>query len=267
MTTEIIDPQSLRLHPLLKQMPVPPPELLESMTADIEERGVDDPLIVDEKNRVMGGRIRLRIILNLNLPEVVIVRRSSSEAATIIVQSLLQRRHHSKSALAYLAFPLFEPMLAEARDRQLGFLRKGGSRSTQNVLLEKTAEGIARNAGVSRALFFQAAEVHKLFAKYPKAKEHFEPEILNGELCLGYAINGIAGLTSTAGKPRNDTPQLELFARATDTLVFRFLKLTTHEARVQAAKKFGSTVGDWPDEFRSEIARQLKVVGRAEAVR
>src|SRR5947209_67916 len=104
MTTEIVDITSLRLHPLLKQMPEPPAELIATMTADVEERGIDEPLKVDEKNRVVDGRIRLRAMLNLNALEIEIVRVASAEAATIIVQSLLQRRHHSKSALAYLAY-------------------------------------------------------------------------------------------------------------------------------------------------------------------
>ena len=98
------------------------------MTADIEERGIDEALIVDEKNRVMSGRVRLRIALDLRLPEVVITRRSSAEAASLIVQSLLQRRHYSKSALAYLAFPLFESMLVESRHRRVENLKQGAAR-------------------------------------------------------------------------------------------------------------------------------------------
>ena len=64
----------------------------------------------------MDGKVRLRIALDLQLPEIVIIRRLSSNAATIIVQSLLQRRHYSKSALAYLAYPFFEQTAIEASD-------------------------------------------------------------------------------------------------------------------------------------------------------
>lgn len=260
MITEIVVPSSLRIHPLLREAPPPPPELLESMLADIEERGIDDPLIVDEKNRVMGGRIRLRIALDLRLPEVVITRRSSAEAATIIVQSLLQRRHYSRSALAYLAFPLFETMFDEARDRQMACLKRGESRSTQNVLRGATVEAIARNAGVSRALFFQARELHKAFAKNPAAREQFEPKILSGELCLGYAINGVAGQASTAGRSRGEVHQLELFSRGISTLRIRFSKweMIPAKNRTFIANEFAEAIADAPAEIQERVLATLK---------
>ena len=268
MTTEIVDPQSLRLHPLLKEQPAPGPELLESMTADAEERGIDQPLVVDEKNRVMDGRVRLRAVLNLNLSEVEITRRSSSEAATIIVQSLLQRRHHSKSALAYLAYPLFEAMVVESRNRRVANLIPNAANvqvpqkldSTQTVLSSGSAEGIARNAGVSRVLFFQARDVHKLFAKNPEVKAQLEPKILNGELCLGYAINGGAGLVSTKGHSRNNPEQLELFTRGINALRVRFSRWDKlpEKSRVFVANEFAEAVANAPEEVQTRVLATLK---------
>lgn len=261
MTTEIVDPQSLRIHPLLKEAPPPPPELLETMTADVEERGIDQALVVDEKNRIMDGKVRLRIALDLQLPEIVITRRPSSEAATIIVQSLLQRRHYSKSALAYLAFPFFEPMMGEARARQIASLNRGDSRSTQNVLRGNTAEQIARQAGVSRVLFFQAAEVHKLFKRQATWKEHFEPKILSGELCLGYAINGMAGLSSTKGKSRGADDQLELFHRGISTLRIRFSKwdMIPQKSRTFIANEFAVAMSEAPAEIQDKVVAAILV--------
>lgn len=270
MTTEIVDPQSLRVHPLLAAMPAPPPELLESMMVDVEERGIDEALLVDEKNRVMSGRVRLRIALDLRLPEIVITRRSSNEAATIIVQSLLQRRHYSKSALAYLAFPLFESMFTEARERRLRYLRseKGAdaSNSTQNVLLQgNTAEAVARQAGVSRALFFQARDLHKAFEKNPGAREQFEPKILSGELCLGYAINGVAGQAATAGQSRGTIHQLELFGRTVSTLRIRFAKweMIPAKNRTFIANEFAEAIADAPEEIQERILKTLQANRKA----
>jgi hypothetical protein len=261
MKIEIVDPSSLSIHPLLRQMPAPDSELLTSLANDIAERGIDDALIVDEKNRVMGGRLRLKAALAIELPEVPIVRRSSADAATIIVQSLLQRRHHSKSALAYLAFPFFAPMLDEARARRIRILQSGGKveHSTQNVLCCR-AEDLARQAGVSRALFFQAAEVHKLFKKNAQWKEQFEPKILSGELSLGYAINGIAGQASTAGKSRGEVHQLELFGRTVSTLRIRFSKWDQIPAknRTFIANEFADAIAEAPDEIQERILATLK---------
>lgn len=255
MKIENVDPQSLSIHPLLRQMPAPDSETLTSLANDIAERGIDDALIVDEKNRVMSGRLRLKAALAIELPEVPIRRAASADAATIIVQSLLQRQHYSKSALAYLAFPFLAPMLEEARERQLGFLKQGDSRSAQNALRERTAEGIALGAGISRRLFFQAAEVHKLFKKDAQWKEQFEPKILSGELSLGYAINGIAGQASTAGKSRGEVHQLELFGRTVSTLRIRFSKWDQIPAknRTFIANEFAQAMADAPDEIQDRV--------------
>lgn len=261
MTTEIVDPQSLRLHPLLKEMPAPAaPELIESMEADIEERGIDLPIIVDEKNRVMDGRIRWQIAVRTAMPEIVVIRRSSDEVATTIVQSLLQRRHYSKSALAYLAYPFFEKMVEESRQRGLAVLRSGGKRSAQNALRGNTAEEIARRADVSRRLFFQAAEVHKLFGKHANAKTLLEPQILAGDLCLGYAINGVAGLVSTQGKPRGADDQLELFKRGIQSLRTRWTKWNQLEPKMQTfvANEFAAAITEAPAEIQDRILSAIR---------
>lgn len=263
MITEIVDPDSLRLHPLLAQQPPPDSEILTSVTDDIAERGIDHPLIVDEKNRVMDGRIRLRGALALELPEIEIVRRPSSEAATIIIQSLLQRRHFSKSALAYLTYPLFGSMLEESKARRVENLKRGGASpdSTQNVLSGRSAELVARQAGVSRALFFQAREVHKLFARHPEAKEKLEPQILAGDLCLGYAINGVVGLVSTKGKARNEENQLELFQRGIVSLRHRFTKWEqlAPKMRLLIANDFAEAIAEAPEEVQKAVRATLLV--------
>jgi hypothetical protein len=269
MKIEIVDPSSLRLHPLLQQLPPADSELLTSIALDIEDCGVQTPLIVDEKGRVLDvdGRDKLTVAAQIDLAQVPIVRASSAEAATILVRSLLQRRHYSKSALAYLAFPFFEPMLTEARERQMRFLKQGDSRSTQNVLREKTSEGLARQAGVSRALFFQAAEVHKLFRKHPAAKAQLEPQILSGDLCLGYAINGVAGILSTRGKARGADDQLELFTRGINTLRIRFAKWDAIPAnkRMFVANEFAEAIAEAPEEIRDRILAKLHASRKAAA--
>jgi hypothetical protein len=258
MKIEIVDPNSLRVHPVLKDLPAPDSELLTSLALDMEDRGVTAPLVVDEKGRVMDldGRDKLAAALQIKLAELPIIRAASADAATIAVQSLLQRRHYSKSALAYLSFPFFETMLEEARARMVS--RRFGS--PQNRLPGNTAEGIARQAGVSRALFFQAAEVHKLFKKHPHTREIFESKILDGELSLGYAINGIAGHTSTAGQSRGAEDQLELFGRTVATLKIRFAKWDQIPAnkRTFIANEFAETLTEAPEEIQERVFKALK---------
>lgn len=264
MKIELVDPASLSLHPLLKLMPAPDSELLTSVANDIAERGIDDALIVDEKNRVMSGRVRLKAALAIELPEVPVRRASAADAATIIVQSLLQRQHFSKSALAYLAFPFFQSVLEESRRRRIENLRQGPD-SAQNALSGRDAESVARSAGISRRLFFQAAEVHKLFKKNAQWKEQFEPKVLSGELSLGYAINGIAGQASTAGKSRGEVHQLELFGRTVSTLRIRFSKWDQIPAKNRGliANEFAQAIADAPEEIQDRILATLKQTRKA----
>jgi hypothetical protein len=263
---ETVSPDSLRFHPFLQQLPSPDSELLTSISIDMAERGVDQPLLVDEKNRVLDidSGDRLKAALQLELAEVPIVRAASADAATIIVQSLLQRRHYTKSALAYITFPFFQSMLEESRQRRIRYLKseKGAdaSNSTQNVLFGASAEEVARQAGVSRVLFFQAAEVHKVFKKHPDAKEKFEPKILSGELNLGYAINGVAGMAATKGLAKGQSHQLDLFHRGIHALRTRFSKwnLLPQKCRLLVASEFAEAVAEAPEEVQQSVLAMLK---------
>jgi hypothetical protein len=269
MKIELVDPSSLSFHPLLKQLPDPDSELLTRVANDIAENGIRDALIVDEKNRVMSGRVRLKAALTIELPELPIRRASSADAATIIVHSLLQRAHYSKSALAYLTFPFFEIVLQESRARRIENLKQHAERtdSTQNVLSGRSAEDVARQAGVSRALFFQAGQVHKLFAKHPEAKKQLEPQILCGDLSLGYAINGVAGILSTRGKARGADDQLELFGRTVNALRIRFAKWDSiaPAKRMFVANEFAEAIAEAPEEIRDRIFAKLHANRKAAA--
>jgi predicted RNA-binding protein with PUA-like domain len=111
-------------------------------------------------------------------------------------------------------------------------------------------------------LFFQAAEVHKLFKKHPHAKKQFEPQILSGDLCLGYAINGIAGLVSTAGTSRRDATQLELFERVFHAASVRFSSrwqnLSNRDQQKVIAQYVTEFLPSLPPELHQAYRRFLK---------
>jgi len=257
-----VDPSSLRLHPDLKTSPPPPPELLESMTADIEERGIDQPLIVDENNRVLDGKLRLRIALDLNLTEIAITRRSSAEAATIIVQSLLQRRHYSKLALAYLAIPFFDGLVSEARARQVAGLKHGKEPGVRFSYDGKNKVAVAARLGIGTSTLSEALAIHRIFAANAKAKELFEPKILNGDLAGGKAIVAITGHVTTSGKERIDSAQLDLFEKAfhltSIRLATRWQTLGGRDRQRVLAQYATEFLPALPPEFHQEYQRYLR---------
>jgi hypothetical protein len=269
MKTETVPIESLSVHPLLAHVPEPDSELITAIARDLEDRGIIVPFIVDEKNRVMDidGRDRLNAATQIELlGEVPVLRAAGADAATILVQSLLQRRHYSKSALAYVTFPFFAPMLDELRARRLRYFKSkkeaDASISPAAGLMTKSAEQLAIQVGVSRSLFFNAKQVHELLQKHPLLKEATELRICNGDLDLDGAIHSITGSTSTKGTQRQDATQLELFENAFHVTSVRFAtrwtKLSSRERDRVVAQYVTEFLPSLPPELHRAYQRFLR---------
>lgn len=279
------DPTELSIHPVAKGLPEwgkEDPRFI-ALLEDIRTRGIDQPLIIDKQNRIMDGRHRWRAAKQLQLDEVPVIVRSEEEVFGIVVNSLLQRRHHTKSQLAYLTYPLMKDAFDEAHRRMLENLKKGNnSRSTLSGLRAKTVEDLADQIGISRALFFQAKEVHQVFgkdqAKYEfqtddgpieklTLKEFFERRILDAEkpAGLGAVLAGIAGMKATKGKAKHNPEQLDLFEGAFDVLSKRFVYWQKFDAEDKAKCKeiIRHTVAAMPQDLRAEFAAALREVEKA----
>jgi hypothetical protein len=243
MTTTPYPIAKLTIHPAAEALPMPAVEdpASRAIVASICDLGrVLEPLKICQ-GRVVDGRIRLRGALAAGLPVAPVTEITEAEVAEVILHTLLARRHYTKSALAYLGFPLFETALAESRKRRLANLRsapldaKPGTpipesksvvsaskpRSSTQWTIGETAEELADALGVSRSLFFMAREVRKKFATGPKIlRDTWEPKLLSGELSLGEVQQAVSGkLAALDGQtnPKNDPQQLlfDLFRTAT----------------------------------------------------
>ncbi|WP_309400217.1 hypothetical protein [Cerasicoccus maritimus] len=113
--------------------------------------------------------------------------------------------------MAYSAYPLLEPAVAEARQRQLNALRQSADSAVHSVDYGKTAEEIAASLGVSRSLFFYAQQIHNEIAKDPDLRPDIEEAIFIEGSGLGAVIAGLAGRKATKGKERPTSRQLDLF--------------------------------------------------------
>lgn len=261
MKHEVLSTDILHLHPALSAMPPAAEDLAAALLAEADEHGITSPLIVDEKNRVidLDSADRLRAALQLNIETVPVARRQASEAIHVILTSLALRRHYTKSAIAYLAFPLFDAALEESRQRRHANLLQGKSPNGIKSHSGKTAEDLASNLGFDRKYFYQAREVHARFAKSAEHRALFEPQILSGEISLGYVINGIAGIDATRGKSRHDRSQLDLFRDGIKILRDRFARWEKLDAksRVYLANEFAGAASDWPEEVQERTFKAL----------
>jgi hypothetical protein len=264
-----LDPQQIEVSETLKAIPLAPAEVADPIIADVEARGIDVPLILNKDHELLDGRIRLRGALAGGFPTVPCIVREDGDAmaATIILSSLCQRKHYTKSALAYIAFPLLEDAVREARDRRVENLRQG-DKIPERVLSTQSGkprsiEDICESVGISRKLLYLARNVHGLFKKYQDAQPKFEPDILNGELSLAMAIQGINGWISTRGKPKHVQEEFDFWSGKIKGLIDERKFAGWDRASEQTRRKIATTLADaisakWPPEVQEEIERRLR---------
>jgi hypothetical protein len=258
---------SLTVHPAAAALPMPAATDPDSqvIVASIVELGrILDPLKVC-KGRIVDGRIRQRGALAAGLVEVPVEEVEESEVTSIILHSLAARRHLTKSALAYIGFPVMETALAESRARRLANLKSGVSASKPRSSTGKTignAAELAELLGVSRSLFFTAQEIHKKFNSSPKSiRAMWEPKILSGEMGLPQVQQAIAGkLAALNGSttPKGDAQQLllELFSSA-KVRFGRWDKLQPAQRAAATAQFRAEFLPSLPPELLDEAERFL----------
>ena len=251
MKKEIIHiaPGQLTLHPLLWNVPMMPEEGedFQGLIQDVLARGVDQPLIVDEKNRIMDGRHRWRAATLAEVDAPCIVE-SSDRASDIILHSLVNRRHMTKGCQAYVSYPVIESLIP----------KPGPRKKPIESVNSKSRDEICADLGFSPDTLEQAAKLHELFNEKPHLPEKFEPSIMAGA-GLGGILAGIAGLESTEKKPRADRPAWQLLQQSVSQLELRFDYWGRLESskRHQISSKIVDSVLKWPDEVKDEIRAAL----------
>jgi len=235
-----IDPchDGIRSHTCIKHIPQWPDNsaAMVALRTEMQANGCRVPVHMTPKQEITDAdsRERWRAAKALQLGKIPVVIEESETAHIASLQALIMRRHLTKSALAYLAYPILKPALEEARARRYGVLKNSEnahiSRSELNSLpgLPKNIEELAELFGVNRHYVFDAKKVHEIFAKDAAYKAQMEPRILcepiGGEheqhrpVGLGAVIAGFEGKKQDR---RVDHAQLELFGRAVRTFCIR----------------------------------------------
>lgn len=266
------DPADLKVHPALKHVPEwanDDPDFI-ALVDDVRARGIDQPLICFD-DMIVDGRHRWRSAKRLHLKEVPTVQCAEAEIHAIILGSMLHRRHFTKSALAYLAYPLMADAWEEAKKRQASKqFGKPATGSTISVLPKSVAE-LAEQCGFSRVLFFQARDIHDIFTAKPKLRDEFEGQILSGDISLGPLKAGIAGQQATKksenggiGKPQSN--QFLLFTVALDTVKKRFSYWNKfdEDERDRVRSNIRKTVSAMPKDLRDEWEKTLRAIKKEE---
>jgi len=183
MEIEYRDPQQLKkmLAPALKRIPVLPADDQERIRAALMQTGsILDPVRLDADGRVATdhGRTLVLAACDLGVKEVQVAV-TDLDSASLILDELTTRRHFTKSAIAYLAYPLLETAWKASKIRRVSNLMPGNkvgakmsenpnvSRKSPEATIEnlptRTIEEFAAEHGVERNLLFEAQKVHELF--------------------------------------------------------------------------------------------------------
>lgn len=257
---------SLTIHPLVEHLPVRLPDSPEgrALRALIAENGVTDPIKIS-KGRIVDGREVWLHAKALGLDTVPCLEVPAGDVATIVLGSILGRKHYSKSALAYLAFPLIDPVLAEAKKRKLANLKAGkisAERTLSGLSSATSAEELADQLALSRTFLFSARNIHGHFAKNEALKEHFESQILSGEMGLGAVLQGIAGWLATKHQSRPEREQLVFWAGKikafTDPRKFAGWAEADTETRTWVREHLARGIRDaWPADLRAALIEEL----------
>lgn len=281
---QFLNPAKLSEHPVLAALPVfdeHQPEFI-ALQASIADAGVDVPILVDEHDRILDGRNRVRACRNLGR-EVPAIRRSSAEANEIALRALINRRHLPKGALAYLAVPLFADAAEEGRTRRMANLKRGAEspnsdKSEFGTKVAVTVKQLAEQLGFSEDLYEQAVKVRKLFEQTKPREWHdgkrtvqmtfkawFEPKLLTGEIGLGGIIQAIAGKDSTEGQPVAKRELSLLIRRGFDDLKKRFTRWESLPPgdRRTLAREAAHEATQWPEDVRNEVLAQLERTANA----
>lgn len=255
-----LNPETLSVHPAAQAIPrlaEDSPEFW-GILASIATAGIIEPLKI-KSGSVVDGRERQRAAILLRYATVPCIEIADGEVTSVIFHSLLARKHYTKSALAYIAQPIFEATLSEARKRQLDNLKAGIEIPERQLsgLSGKTAEDAADRLGINRQFLFVARNIRGHFAKNPALKDHFEPRILSGELGLGAVMQGIAGWNSTKGQPKQEREQLLLWAEKIkgfgDPRKWAGWDKATPEVKEFVRTELRKAIESWPEDIRAVI--------------
>lgn len=240
-STNHIDPclDGIRVHACIRHIPQWPDNSprMESLRREMQATGIVQPVQMTAKLELVDAdsRERWRAAKALQLARIPVVIVEEEQIVSASLNALVHRRHLTKSALAYLAFPMLKTALEEAQARARENLKNsnvspsGGGRRTA-----KSVDEIADGLGISATTLKEARRVHEIFAKDPAFKAQMETRILvepiggeheqNRPVGLGAVIAGYAG-KANEDKARNDRSQLQLFSAAVKTFCLRAARI------------------------------------------
>jgi len=163
----------LQPHPIAEIFPMLPESELKTLTADIQESGLQTPIVLYE-GKILDGRNRYAACISGSV-DPAFTQYTGSNAATYVLSLNLHRRHLTASQKATVAVEVLPHLEKEANERKHEALKKG-SREGKNSLTGKgkATEHAAKTVDVNPRYVQEAKRIKE------KSPETFE-KIKRGE--------------------------------------------------------------------------------------
>jgi hypothetical protein len=243
------------------------------MAADIQARGIDQPLCVDPQNRIMDGRRRWLAAKVAGLAQVPCIRKDEDEAPAIIVAAVVHRQQWNKNQLAYLTYPMVAELHEKARVQKGEVWRRNfrkcleTSVRQQKASGEKRVEEIAAVVGVGERTFRDAARVREIFEQDPVYKAEMEPRILaqDSTLLLWHVVAGYGGMKETKGQPKRRCTEEIRLLMGLKTFVLRAMRFSTAKAAREIVQESIRGMTDKDDLVRTmELGEEMREAAKAQ---
>lgn len=294
MQTRHLPTTEITIHPVAAHLPRPDVQSPEyrALLGVIAETGTVPRAVSVCGFRALDNLDILAAAKECGMITIPTVEVAPHDAPIAAIADLVARKHWTKSQIAYLAFPLLQPILDAAKARRVANLKKGVTLQKSSQVVDfpdcalsalsgaTTAERLADSLGISRRTLVHAAQIHRSFDAPGDAdfedgelRAHFEPKILeqdeNGHsVGLGAVVAGIAGYKATRGVTVIPAPQLTLWEERIEKMLapskFNGWDKLPADVRASAAKRFASEFFNVvPEEIQGAVLGAVKGARRA----
>lgn len=263
-----VDPKSLTIHPEAQAVPGLPSAQYAALRESVRRLGIRQPLLADAEGRVIDGRNRLAIALEIGLEAVPVDQVTGEDAAMVAVESAVARRNLTTSGRVLVLY-VAHPALARGgvRESSMANLKKGESRSCPRTTSGESKEnGTFASLGdryqVPSEYFSKLAEIEAKCGGDAGKWEGVKAAILGGEISIPRVNAGVGGAKATEGKKRSDPDYAMIAWRSAKSLgnAFEQWGSLKPDAAERAAEAVGEAVRAMPERCR-HLARAAILEG------
>ena len=158
------NPWGLKVKKELAELwPPLPPDEFEELKKSIAERGLLDPIVVNENNEVIEGHQRLLAWISLGKKEPPVIRRVNTggdlaKEIALSVEYNARRRHLVKSELAIIVAKAFK-RIEELTQKKLFVANNINTSNPESSLEKETITKVAERVGISQPTLTKAMKV------------------------------------------------------------------------------------------------------------